>query len=130
MKMFKDLFLLMLCLLLVDCNDDEENFRFDGAFLKQSTWEGTSVVTNKGEIIRMSNVEMQFFTETNGQYILKSPGSSTGVYDFKYSIEGKIMNIKDGPLLGMHTLLEMSEDKMVLEELDSYKVTLTLNKKY
>lgn len=73
---------------------------------------------------------MQFITSTNGRYVLKEKDSEVEVYDFKYSIEGKIMNIEDGPLLGNRTLIEIGKDKIVLEALSSYRSTLTLVRRY
>ena len=46
------------------------------------------------------------------------------------TIEGKIMNIEDGPLFSKRTMLEFAKDRMVLEALSSYKSTLTLNRRY
>ena len=40
------------------------------------------------------------------------------------------MNIEDGPLFSKRTILEFSKNKMVLEALNSYKSTLTLNRRY
>lgn len=115
---------------LVSCSDDKDDFMFDGKSLKQTTWEGTELLTNGDQVIRTSSIEIQFFSEKNGKYVLKTPGFSTDVSDFNYVIEGKMMNIKDSLLSGMYMLLEMNKDKMVLEMLGSSKVTLTLKRKY
>lgn len=115
----------------VSCNkDDNDDFVFSTESLKQTNWEGTEVVIDGDQIIRTIDVTIQFFTADSGQYILKEEGSETEVYNFKYSIEGKIMDIKDGPLYSKRTLLECSKDKMVLEAFSSFKSTLTLNRLY
>lgn len=116
---------------LVSCNkDNKEDFVFSSESLRQTTWEGTEVVIDGGKVIRTIDVTMQFYTTDNGQYILKEEGSETEVYNFKYSIEGKIMDIKDGPLFSKRTILEASKDKLVLEAFSSFKSTLTLNRLY
>ena len=98
--------------------------------MKQTTWEGVNLVTDGDKTIRTINVEMQFFDTQNGQYILREDGFGAEVYKFNYSIEGKIMNIEDGPLFSKRTMLEFAKDRMVLEALSSYKSTLTLNRRY
>ena len=112
------------------CSNDNDDFRFDSESLKQTTWEGVNLVTDGDKTIRTINVEMQFFDTQNGQYILREDGFGAEVYKFNYSIEGKIMNIEDGPLFSKRTMLEFAKDRMVLEALSSYKSTLTLNRRY
>ncbi|WP_139822877.1 hypothetical protein [Massilibacteroides vaginae] len=130
MTFFKSLFLLSFTAIIFSCSNDDEAFKFNTESLYQTTWEGIELVTDGDEIIRTINVVMQFFTTDSGQYILKEEGYSTGIYEFKYSIEGKIMDIKDGPLFSKRTLLDFSKDRIVLEAIGSYKVTLTLTRKY
>ena len=129
-NLFKTLVILFLAIVSTSCSNDNDDFRFDSESLKQTTWEGVNLVTDGDKIIRTINVEMQFFDTQNGQYILREDGFGTEVYEFNYSIEGKIMNIEDGPLFSKRTILEFSKDKMVLEALNSYKSTLTLNRRY
>lgn len=115
----------------VSCNkDDKDDFLFSTESLRQTTWEGTEVVIDDGNVIRTIDVTIQFYTTDDGQYILKEEGSQTEVYNFEYSIEGEIMDIKDGPLFSKRTILEASKDKMVLEAFSSFKSTLTLNRLY
>ena len=78
----------------------------------------------------MKSVNIQFLTTTKGKYIVNEDGTEAEVYDFKYSVKGKIMNIENGTLNGNWTLLELDKDKIVLEMLSSYKVALTLSKIY
>ena len=120
---------LFLAIASTSCSNNND-FRFDSESLKQTTWEGVNLVTDGDKILRTINIEMQFFDTQNGQYILREDGFGTEVYEFNYSIEGKIMNIEDGPLFSKRTILEFSKDKMVLEALNSYKSTLTLNRRY
>ena len=131
MKFLKLLSLLILSIFLSCCTKADDNeIEFDAKSLAQTTWEGTNVVTDGDQIVRTINVEMQFITSTNGRYVLKEKDSEVEVYDFKYSIEGKIMNIEDGPLFGNRTLIEIGKDKIVLEALSSYRSTLTLVRMY
>ena len=128
-NLFRTFVILFLAIASTSCSNNND-FRFDSESLKQTTWEGVNLVTDGDKIIRTINVEMQFFDTQNGQYILREDGFGTEVYEFNYSIEGKIMNIEDGPLFSKRTILEFSKDKMVLEALNSYKSTLTLNRRY
>lgn len=131
MKLLKLLSFLILSIFLTNCTEaDENDVEFNAESLAQTTWKGTEVVTDGDQIVRTMNVEMQFITSTNGRYVLKEKGSEVEVYDFKYSIEGKIMNIEDGPLFSNRTLIEIGKNKMVLVGLGSYKTTLTLVRMY
>jgi len=113
----------------ISCDkDDKKDFVFSDSALKQTTWKGTELVTNGDQVIEESSVLIQFFTANKGQYILKEEGYETEVYDFKYVIEGKIMEIDGAVLNGKWTLLDFDKDKMVLESYSSYKVTLNLSK--
>ena len=115
-NLFRTFVILFLAIVSTSCSNDNDDFRFDSESLKQT--------------IRTINVEMQFFDTQNGQYILREDGFGAEVYKFNYSIEGKIMNIEDGPLFSKRTMLEFAKDRMVLEALSSYKSTLTLNRRY
>lgn len=128
-NLFRTFVILFLAIASTSCSNNND-FRFDSESLKQTTWEGVNLVTDGDKILRTINIEMQFFDTQNGQYILREDGFGTEVYEFNYSIEGKIMNIEDGPLFSKRTILEFSKDKMVLEALSSYKSTLTLNRRY
>lgn len=128
-NLFRTFVILFLAIASTSCSNNND-FRFDSESLKQTTWEGVNLVTDGDKILRTINIEMQFFDTLNGQYILREDGFGTEVYEFNYSIEGKIMNIEDGPLFSKRTILEFSKDKMVLEALNSYKSTLTLNRRY
>lgn len=128
-NLFRTFVILFLTIASTSCSNNND-FRFDSESLKQTTWEGVNLVTDGDKILRTINIEMQFFDTQNGQYILREDGFGTEVYEFNYSIEGKIMNIEDGPLFSKRTILEFSKDKMVLEALSSYKSTLTLNRRY
>lgn len=128
-NLFRTFVILFLAIASTSCSNNND-FRFDSESLKQTTWEGVNLVTDGDKILRTINIEMQFFNTQNGQYILREDGFGTEVYEFNYSIEGKIMNIEDGPLFSKRTILEFSKDKMVLEALNSYKSTLTLNRRY
>ena len=126
-NLFRTFVILFLAIASTSCSNNND-FRFDSESLKQTTWEGVNLVTDGDKILRTINIEMQFFDTQNGQYILREDGFGTEVYEFNYSIEGKIMNIEDGPLFSKRTILEFSKNKMVLEALNSYKSTLTLNR--
>ena len=128
-NLFRTFVILFLAIASTSCSNNND-FRFDSESLKQTTWEGVNLVTDGDKILRTINIEMQFFDTQNGQYILREDGFGTEVYEFNYSIEGKIMNIEDGPIFSKRTILEFSKDKMVLEALNSYKSTLTLNRRY
>ena len=128
-NLFRTFVILFLAIASTSCSNNND-FRFDSESLKQTTWEGVNLVTDGDKILRTINIEMQFFDTQNGQYILREDGFGTEVYEFNYSIEGKIMNIEDGPLFSKRTIVEFSKAKMVLEALNSYKSTLTLNRRY
>ena len=129
-NLFRTFVVLLFTIVSTSCSDDNNDFRFDSESLKQTTWSGVELVTDGGKVIRTINVEMQFFTAQHGQYILKEDDTETEVYKFNYSIDGKIMNIEDGPLFSKRTLLQFSNDKIVLEALNSYKSTLSLTRRY
>lgn len=121
----------MLSIVLTNCTEAlNDEFEFNAKSLVQTTWEGTEVVIDGNQTVREMDVEIQFTTSTSGKYVIKEKGAEIEVYDFMYSIEGKIMNIQDGPLYGNRTLIEIGKDRMVLEGLNSYKATLTLVRKY
>lgn len=128
------MFLLLFSSFLTCCsNDDTEDFRFDAESLKQTTWEGTKLLTEGDQVISTANVVIQFYTINSGQCIIKQEEEEqqqAEVWDFKYSIEDKLMEIENGALWGTWFLLEMEKDKLVLEKRGSYIVTLTLYKKY
>ncbi len=128
MKTIITLFVFMFSAILSSCSDSDD-FNFTGKSLKQTSWEGTELVTDGNEIIREISVIIRFITDNNGEYILKEDGTSE-VYNFKYSIEGKIMTIEDGPLFSKRTLLEYSKNKIILETESSYTSTLTIYRKY
>lgn len=130
MKILRFLFFVSLTVLFLSCGDDDDDSKFTPESLKQTQWEGPLVVKNGNAIIRELNVEMLFYSTNDGQYIYREQGKIPFVYDFRYSIDGKIMNIEDGPLGGKLFMTEFSEKKMVLEATGSYKLTLTLNRKY
>lgn len=109
------------------CGDDNNDFKFDPNSLKQTLWEGTIVVTDNGEIIREMKIDMQFFTVNTGHYTLKE-GAQIEDYDFKYTIDGKLMVIDGGVLSSNRILIELNENKMVLQGIGSYKSIITLNR--
>ena len=128
MKSFmKTLYLLILGFLFLSCSSDDE---VSSNPLSQTTWKGTETVTDGEIIIRIMDVEMQFFTAKAGQYIIKESGQGPEVYNFNYSITDKIMDIDNGPLSSKRTLLEINEKYMKMEALNSYKSTLVLNREY
>lgn len=113
----------------ISCDKDEkDNFVFNAESLKQTTWEGTSLVMDEDQVIKETSVLIQFFTGNEGQYVLRKDGYETEVYDFKYVIDEKIMEIDGAVLNGKWTLLNLNKDKMLLEWYSSYKVTLTLDR--
>lgn len=128
-NLFRTFGILFLAIVSTSCNDHNDVLRFNPESLKQTTWEGVELVTDGDKTLRTIQVEMQFFATQKGQYILREKGLDAEVYKFNYSIKGKIMHIKDGPLFSKRTLLEFSKDKIVLEALNSYKSTLTLYKR-
>ena len=109
-NLFRTFVILFLAIVSTSCSNDNDDFRFDSESLKQTTWEGVNLVTDGDKTIRTINVEMQFFDTQNGQYILREDGFGAEVYKFNYSIEGKIMNIEDGPLFSKRTMLEFAKD--------------------
>lgn len=131
MKIFNFVFLLLFSSFLTCCSDDEtEDFRFDAESLVQTIWEGTELVTDGDKVISSENIEMRFFTTNSARCFIKEEGKETLVRDFKYSINDKLMKIEDGPLWNTWFIIEAKKDKLVLETMSSYKVTLTLYKKY
>ncbi|MDR2810710.1 MAG: hypothetical protein LBB84_09200 [Tannerellaceae bacterium] len=115
----------------VSCDkEDKDNFVFSVESLKQTTWEGTELVTSvtDGEQVKEANsVLIQFFTTNEGQCVLKTR-YETEVREFNYVIEGKIMEIDGDVLNGKWTLLNFNKDKMILVSYSLYKVTLTLSR--
>lgn len=130
MKTIKLLFGVIFCILLVSCSDDDD-FRFNKESLKQTVWEGRFIETNEDEVaIETKNVVFQFYTTEKGQYIINKEGYETVMWDFNYVIDERMINITNGSLLGNYTLLEFSQNKMILVILGTHKGTLTLNRKY
>lgn len=132
MRILNFLFLLIFGSLIVSCaNDDNERLKFDAASLRQTTWEGTWLLTDEDQVLRSSHILMQFFTDDTGQYIYKQDDTEDPrICPFKYSIEGKMMKITDAPIYTHWTLIEMDDDKMVLEAFEPYKSSLILQKKH
>lgn len=131
MKIFNVVFLLILSSFLTCCSDDDtEEFRFDAGSLVQTIWEGTELVTDGDKVKSSVNIEIRFFTINSARCFIKEEGKETLVRDFKYSINDKLMEIEDGPLWNTWFIIEAKKDKLVLETMSSYKVTLTLYKKY
>lgn len=129
MKTIKLLFGVIFCILLVSCSDDD--FLFNKESLKQTVWEGRFIETNEDEVaIETKNVVFQFYTTEKGQYIINKEGYETVMWDFNYVIDERMINITNGSLLGNYTLLEFSQNKMILVILGTHKGTLTLNRKY
>lgn len=129
-NLFKTFAILFLTITSIACGKDNDDFVFNAKSLEQTTWVGTEIISDGGQVIRMKSVNIQFLTTTKGKYIINEDGTEAEVYDFKYSVKGKIMNIENGTLNGNWTLLELDKDKIVLEMLSSYKVALTLSKIY
>lgn len=129
-NLFKTFAILFLTITFIACSKDNDDFVFNVKSLEQTTWVGVEVVSDGGQVIRMKSVNIQFLTTTKGQYVINEDGTEAEVYDFKYSVKGKIMNIENGTLTGNWTLLKLDKDNIVLEMFSSYKVTLTLNKRY
>lgn len=129
-NLFKTFAILFLTITSIACGKDNDDFVFNTKSLEQTTWAGTEIISDGGQVIRMKGVNIQFLTTTKGKYIINEDGTEAEVYDFKYSVKGKIMNIENGTLNGNWTLLELDKDKIVLEMLSSYKVALTLSKIY
>lgn len=141
MKTFKTLFLLIFCIALMNCSNNDDinldNASIDKDSFTQTIWEGTYVLTdNNNELIEGRNLLIQFVTSKNGQYYYRySDGSSSYVYPFGYSIEGKMIsidsNVLDG-IGGLYTLIEINKKKkkIVFVEYSRYTATLTLYKKH
>lgn len=127
-NVFKTFAILFLAIVSMACNK-EDDFVFDAKSLEQTTWIGSVVITDGGQVIRTKGVDMQFLTTTEGQCVMNEDGVETEVYAFKYSIKGKIMKIENTPLDGNWTLLVFDNDKIVLEMLSSYTVRLNLSRR-
>lgn len=131
MKTLRILLLMTLTTLFAGCADDDEN-DFSAEFLQQTIWEGTYVVTdNENKTISSSDILIQFLTTSDAQYSEKVEGTDyMDTEKFTYSVEGKIMTTKGAPISKELTLIEFSENKMVFVAYASYKVTITLTRKY
>lgn len=127
-NVFKTFAILFLAIVSMACNK-EDDFVLDAKSLEQTTWIGSEVITDGGQVIRTKGVDMQFLTTTEGQCVMNEDGVETEVYAFKYSIKGKIMKIENTPLDGNWTLLVFDNDKIVLEMLSSYTVRLNLSRR-
>jgi uncharacterized lipoprotein YehR (DUF1307 family) len=120
----------VMAVLLVGCNDNGNDFGFNGESLKQTTWVGVTEIADGDKIIQTSDLQFQFYTTNKGVYVEKPEGFSTETREFEYAIDEKMMNISTGSFEGEWMLLEFSQNKMVLERLGDYTVTITLNRKW
>lgn len=134
MKTLKFLLFILLATALVGCgNDDDDNWDFNQDSLKQTIWEGTyeNRDYNENENVKgTDNVILEFYTTTNGQTIIINQGQAREILLFTYSIDGKIVDFKNGFPYGKYTVLEFRNDKMVLVLLGNDKITITLHRKY
>lgn len=130
MKTLNVLLLLIFGSLVVSCaDDDKDRLKFDAASLQQTTWKGTWLLTDEDQVLRSSPILMQFFTYDTGHFIYKqNEEEDSRTCKFKYSIEGKMMKITDAPIYTHWTLVEMDNEKMVLEAFEPYKSSLVLHK--
>ena len=119
MKTLKTLLLLSLILLLFNCSDDDNksNFEIDPDSLKQTSWGGTMNVSyyDGGEHTQSANIGIIFYTISDGKYDVKYDSSTEPyIYDFKYSIDEKILNIDGGPLGGNWLLVNVNAKQQTI----------------
>lgn len=139
MKTFKTMLILSLSLILFSCDKDNKNdkeiFDFSTTTLKQTQWNGTLKETDgwgNGEYV--AYIGLVFYSETEGRCSIKKDKSLPFEYDFKYSIDGKMVTIDGikGDIDGHWLVTQFSKNKMILEMGTSgngaYKGTLTLTR--
>ena len=142
MKVVQTLLFFSLSLLLFSCDDEEnrEDFAFNAITLQQTQWIGTldeSYIASLDEPVS-STIEtgIFFISKGEGKYSLKWENIDQPIEDiFEYTIDGKILTIKNGTKLnGNWLLLQFDKHKMVLEKGTggdkAYKGVLTLTKRH
>jgi hypothetical protein len=135
MKVIQKILLFSLCLLIFSC--DEENL-VNVTSLQQTKWAGTlneSYIGSMDEpISSIIGIGLFFISDNEGRYSLKWENIDQATEDtFEYTIDGKVLTIKNGTKLnGNWLFIQSDKDQMILEKGTSgenaYKGTLTLTR--
>lgn len=135
MKVIQTILLFSLCLLIFSC--DEENL-VNVTSLQQTKWAGTlneSYIGSMDEpISSIIGIGLFFISDNEGRYSLKWENIDQATEDtFEYTIDGKVLTIKNGTKLnGNWLFIQSDKDQMILEKGTSgenaYKGTLTLTR--
>lgn len=135
MKVIQIILLFSLSLLIFSC--DEENL-VNVTSLQQTKWAGTlneSYIGSMDESISsIIGIGIFFISENEGRYSLKWENIDQATEDtFEYTIDGKVLTIKNGTKLnGNWLFIQSDKDQMILEKGTSgenaYKGTLTLTR--
>lgn len=137
MKVIQTILLFSLSLLIFSC--DEENL-VNVTSLQQTKWAGAlneSYIGSMDEpISSIIGIGIFFISDNEGRYSLKWENIDQATEDtFEYTIDGKVLTIKNGTKLnGNWLFIQSDKDKMILEKGTSgenaYKGTLTLTRTY
>lgn len=124
--------MLLLLVLLGGCKDDDTPNapRELADILYQTTWEAVENVYNDNDEVHIQDYYVfQFITHEKGTIMPQHDTMEHGG-DFSYQIEGKIITFSGEVLRGAYTIIEQSEDKLVLQTYSPGKTVLTLHKLY
>lgn len=104
---------IVFCFILGSCSKDNDSkvneLSLDHDLIKQTAWKGTLTVIG-GKIY---NIRILFITDDKGEYEAIDENGFMSAKNFKYTVEGKCLNIIYSSLLidGYWFLTEQSEDK-------------------
>ena len=128
--MYKPITLLIIATLVLfmsSCDDKEEpTLSLSPSDLVQTTWYGTDNDQETGTI----NFILEFLSSSNGTYIfVDEKGQPYGNGSFKYQIKGKIISFS-GAIVGDWTIIERTDQRIVLQAFLPQKHIMSLLKKY
>ena len=121
-------FLFVACMIISSCSNDDPMPEFNAAYLEATTWDAEltgSTYPSHNPI--SAHFVMQFLTKEKGKCV---PTYGDEDYDgpFTYSIT-KEMILFNGSITGYWTLIERSNDRMVLQSFQPTEFKLVLTKK-
>ena len=125
------LIIAILVLLLSSCDNKEEpTLYLSPSDLVQTTWYGSETSFDNDQETGTINFILEFLSSSNGTYIfVDEKGDPYGNGSFKYQIKGKIISFS-GAIVGDWTIIERSDQRIVLQAFLPQKHIMSLSKIY
>lgn len=129
MKMNKFLlpFLLIACLFVTACSDDDEqSLILNGDYLEATTWDATIDAKSEDGSVYSNHFIMEFLSKDQG--VCKDTYNENGHEgNFKYSITKEMITFS-GSIVGNWTVIEHKKDKIVMRAFLPHEEIMTLTK--